>query len=169
MHTSTTFTGWTLSIPFSPFARISFSLPPSLRLPHRPSKRNLRRSTPRFPTTPMRSLSHRILEVKLFWRSQSRRTGSNGASTTSRPSHVRTNDSNARTLRMQAYRSMDSAVRSSSRAGTSSTRHSTSSHPPCPLGQSLLSLIPTPLVEEWGVLRRRPLHLMEWRVGTTLP
>jgi len=147
MHINTTFTGWTSSIRSSPSARRRLSLPLLSRLPRRTSKRSLRRSTLRFPTTPTQSLSRRILAVKSFWRSQ-RRTGPNGASTTSWPLRVRTNDSNARTLRMQAYKSMDITVRSLSRAETSSMQHSTCSHPPCTLRRSVSPRIPTPPVDQ---------------------
>ncbi len=148
MHTSTTFTAWTSSIPSSPSVRRRLSLPLLSRLRHRTSKRSLGRSTPRFPTTLTQSLSHQILAVKSFLRSRKRRTGLNGARITSRPLRVHTNDSNARTSRTQAYRSTGSIARSSSRAETSSTQHSTSSRPPSPSRLAMSTHFPTPSVDK---------------------
>ena len=165
MHTSTTFTVWTSSIPSSPSARRRLSRRLLSRLLHGTSRPSPRPSTLHFPTIPMRSLSRRILAVKSCSRSQRRRTGPNGAGTTSRPLRVHTNDSNARTLRMRAYRSTDSTVHSSSRAVMSSMRHSTSSHHPSPQGKSIRS--PLPPVEQ-----RKPNstpHPSTWRGGTTGP
>ena len=143
--TNTTFIVWTSSIPSSLSAQKRPSPPLFSRPPCRTSKINLKPSTRRFPTIPMLSLSHRILAVKSFSRSQRRRTGPNGAGTTSRLLRVRTNDSNARTLRTRACKSTDSTVRSLSRAEMSLMQHSTSSHPPNPRGRSIPTRGPIPL------------------------
>src|SRR5258706_5536108 len=78
MHTSTTFTAWTSSIPSSPSVRRRLSLPLLSRLRHRTSKRSLGRSTPRFATTLTQSLSHQILAVESVLSPPTRRTGRNG-------------------------------------------------------------------------------------------
>ena len=152
MPTSTTFTVWTSSIPSSLSAQRGPSLPLLLKPPRRTSKLNLRPSTRRFPTIPMRSLSRRILAVKSCSHSQRRRTGPNGAGTTSQLLRVRTNESNARTLKMRAYRCTDSTAHSLSRAEMNSMRHSTSSHRPNPRGRSIRGRI-TSLM-----LPMRPVH-----------